>query len=96
MRNKMNNTATKQECTFDKNNNTLKNHNVSKGITGCIPNTTALNLSTQKVGVVACHIIEKKLEQTQTEITGKISDYGTDLIALIFIMLIPTIPFWQF
>lgn len=95
MRNKMNNTATKQKCTFDKISNPLKTQTVSTDITNCLSNTSGLNLCTTKVGVVACHRSEKKLEPAQVDITGKISDYTMDLMALVFIMLIPTIPFWQ-
>ena len=58
-------------------------------------NTNPLKLCTQVIEDKFSNHNEKKLEQTLSDITSKINDYSKDLITLMLIILIPTIPFWQ-
>lgn len=68
---------------------------VSMGFTGCATKTKAINPTVQEVKVVVSVRSEKRLEQELSNSARKLSSPGKDLILLILIMLISTIPFWQ-
>jgi hypothetical protein len=83
-----------QEINKQKNLNNSRIFNA--GTTRLITKTKTLNPNVQKDNVVVWADNKKKLEQAFFDSARNLTGYGRDLICLTLIMLIPTIPFWQF
>ena len=88
------NTDSKQEYTFNNSNDSLENHMISSCTSEEYPNISDLNLSAHKIEVMDNFSV-KECEQSHNGTSEILNNFHTDLIMLLLIMLIPTIPFWQ-
>jgi hypothetical protein len=88
------NTGSKQKYTFKNSNDSLENHMMSSCVSEECPDISDLNLSAHKIKVMDKFNV-KECEQSHNDTSEILNNLRTDLIVLLLIMLIPTIPFWQ-